>query len=32
LYDSLKNTVDEADSLLQDIKKHPKKYLKISVF
>jgi phospholipid/cholesterol/gamma-HCH transport system substrate-binding protein len=32
LYNSLKATISEADSLLQDIKKHPRKYLKISVF
>ena len=32
LYEQLQSTVSSADSLLTDIKKNPKRYLKISVF
>ncbi len=32
LYNSLTRTISNADSLLHEIKKHPRKYLKISVF
>ncbi|MCK4404544.1 MAG: MCE family protein [candidate division Zixibacteria bacterium] len=32
LYEQIKKTAQNVDSLIQDIKKHPKKYLKISIF
>ncbi len=32
LYNSMVKTISHADSLLHEIKKHPRKYLKISVF
>ena len=32
LYQQIKNTTENVDSLISDIKRHPKKYLKFSVF
>ena len=32
LYEQIKKTTQDVDSLILDIKKHPKKYLKISIF
>ena len=32
LYEQIKKTTQDVDSLIQDIKRHPKKYLKISIF
>ena len=32
LYEKLNKTIDEADSLLQDIKKNPKKYIDLKIF
>ena len=32
LYEQIKKTAQDVDSLILDIKKHPKKYLKISIF
>jgi phospholipid/cholesterol/gamma-HCH transport system substrate-binding protein len=32
LYEQIKKTAQNVDSLILDIKKHPKKYMKFSIF